>query len=65
MTIRESLERWEKEYLSPYAAYSMDSKGRLKEEEPCDIRPKYRLLLQNLSFQAAQVYTCAFQPMSS
>ena len=42
MTIRESLERWEKEYLSPYAAYSMDSKGRLKEEEPCDIRPVFQ-----------------------
>ena len=39
MTIRESLEQWEKEYLSPYAALSMHSKGRLKEEEPCDIRP--------------------------
>lgn len=42
MTIRESLEQWEKEYLSPYAALSMDSKGRLKEEEPCDIRPVFQ-----------------------
>ncbi|MBQ9990167.1 MAG: deoxyguanosinetriphosphate triphosphohydrolase [Lachnospiraceae bacterium] len=42
MTIRESLEQWEKEYLSPYAALSMHSKGRLKEEEPCDIRPVFQ-----------------------
>lgn len=42
MNIRESLEQWEKEYLSPYAALSMQSKGRLKEEEPCDIRPVFQ-----------------------
>lgn len=42
MTIRENLERYEKEYLSPYAALSMNSKGRLKEEEPCDIRPVFQ-----------------------
>ncbi|MDD7051220.1 MAG: deoxyguanosinetriphosphate triphosphohydrolase [Lachnospiraceae bacterium] len=42
MTIRESLEQWEKEYLSPHAALSMYSKGRLKEEEPCDIRPVFQ-----------------------
>ncbi|MGN1313533.1 MAG: deoxyguanosinetriphosphate triphosphohydrolase [Lachnospiraceae bacterium] len=42
MTIRESLEQWEKEYLSPYAALSMYSAGRLKEEEPCDIRPVFQ-----------------------
>lgn len=42
MNIREKLERYEKEYLSPYAALSMNSKGRLKEEEPCDIRPVFQ-----------------------
>ena len=31
MNIRESLEQWEKEYLSPYAMLSMNSQGRLKE----------------------------------
>ena len=41
MNIRERLEQWEQVYLSPYAALSMDSKGRLKEEEPCDIRPVF------------------------
>ena len=33
MTIRESLEYWEKEYLSPFATLSMNSKGREREEE--------------------------------
>lgn len=42
MTIRENLEMWEKEYLSPYAALSMNSKGRLKPEEQCDIRPVFQ-----------------------
>ena len=42
MTIRESFEQQEKEYLSPYAALSIDSKGRLKTEEPCDIRPVFQ-----------------------
>ena len=31
MTIREDLEKREKEYLSPYASYSMDSKGRKRQ----------------------------------
>ena len=42
MTIREHLEQLEKENLSPYATHSADSKGRLKEEEPCDIRPVFQ-----------------------
>lgn len=42
MTIREQIELWEKEYLSPYAALSMNSKGRERQEEPCDIRPVYQ-----------------------
>ena len=42
MTIREHLEQLEKENLSPYATHSVDSKGRLKEEEPCDIRPVFQ-----------------------
>ena len=42
MTIRESLELREKEYLSPYATLSMNSKGRQKEEEQCDIRPVFQ-----------------------
>ncbi len=42
MTIRENLEQWEKEYLSPYATLSMNSKGRVKPEEQCDIRPVFQ-----------------------
>ncbi len=42
MNIRESLEQWEKEYLSPYAKLSMESKGRSKPEEQCDIRPVFQ-----------------------
>jgi len=42
MTIRENMEQWEREYLSPYAAHSADSKGRLKQEEECDIRPVFQ-----------------------
>ncbi|MDD6806661.1 MAG: deoxyguanosinetriphosphate triphosphohydrolase [Lachnospiraceae bacterium] len=42
MNIRESLEAWEDEYLSPYAMHSKDSKGRLKNEEQCDIRPVFQ-----------------------
>ena len=40
--IRENLEKWESEYLSPYAALSKNSLGRMKDEEPCDIRPVFQ-----------------------
>lgn len=40
--IRENLEQWEKEYLSPYAALSSQSRGRDRYEPPCDIRPIYQ-----------------------
>lgn len=42
MTIREHVEQWEKIYLSPYATLSMNSKGRDREEEQCDIRPVFQ-----------------------
>lgn len=42
MTIREHVEQWEKIYLSPYATLSMNSKGRNREEEQCDIRPVFQ-----------------------
>lgn len=42
MTIRENMEQWEREYLSPYASHSADSKGRVKQEEECDIRPVFQ-----------------------
>ncbi len=42
MTIRERLEENEKEILSPYATLSVNTKGRLREEEQCDIRPVFQ-----------------------
>ncbi len=42
MTIRESLEMRELENLSPYAAHSIHSRGRDREEEECDIRTVYQ-----------------------
>ena len=42
MTIREKTEKWELEFLSPYAAFSRDSRGRDRDEPPCDIRPVYQ-----------------------
>ncbi|SCP96591.1 deoxyguanosinetriphosphate triphosphohydrolase [Anaerobium acetethylicum] len=40
--IREKIENWESEYLSPYASLSQNSKGREIEEPQCDIRPVYQ-----------------------
>ena len=42
MTIRENLEQWESEYLSPYATLSARSRGRDREEEQCDFRPVFQ-----------------------
>lgn len=42
MLIRQNLEQWEREYLSPYAALSVNSKGRLRDEPQCDIRPVFQ-----------------------
>ncbi len=42
MIIREQLEKRELEYLSPYATFSRNSKGRKKEELQCDIRPVFQ-----------------------
>ena len=35
MTIREELEKMERETLSPYATLSVNTKGREREEEQC------------------------------
>ena len=43
MTIRESTEAWEVQWLSPYASLSRNSRGRGKDEPECDIRPVYQM----------------------
>lgn len=42
MNIREVQEAFEKQYLSPYASLSSESKGRDRYERPCDVRPVYQ-----------------------
>lgn len=42
MTVRESIEQWESEYLSPYASLSRKSRGRDREEKLCEVRPAYQ-----------------------
>ena len=42
MTIREQLEIREIEYLSPYATLSKESKGRVREEKECEVRPVFQ-----------------------
>jgi dGTPase len=41
-SIRESLEEIEKKILSPHAQLSRETKGRLHEEEECDLRPAFQ-----------------------
>lgn len=42
MEIREMIEEREREYLSPYAVCSADSKGREHFEEPCQLRTAFQ-----------------------
>lgn len=42
MNIREKNEELEKLYLSPYASFSSETKGREREEYPCDLRTAYQ-----------------------
>lgn len=42
MNMREQQEAYEQQFLSPYAAHSADSKGRDRQETPCDMRTVYQ-----------------------
>lgn len=42
MSIREEMEAMEQETLSPHATLSVNSRGRDREEEECDIRPVFQ-----------------------
>lgn len=42
MNIRETMEQWERDNLSPYASLSSETLGRDREEPQCDIRPAYQ-----------------------
>lgn len=64
ISIRQKQEEREHEFLSPYAAYSDNSKGRDNYEEPCDIRPIYQRdkdrILHSKSFRRLKHKTQVF-----
>ena len=41
-SIREEIEAWEREYLSPHACLSSESRGRVTYETPCPIRTEFQ-----------------------
>lgn len=42
MNIRETIEKWEQETLSPYASLSANTRGRSVKNRSADIRPEYQ-----------------------
>lgn len=64
MNIREQMEALEEATLSPYASLSKHTRGRQREEEPCDIRPAYQRdrdrILHSKSFRRLKHKTQVF-----
>lgn len=64
LNIRQMLEKREHEILSPFAAFSDQSLGRDRQEEPCDIRPTYQRdrdrILHSKSFRRLKHKTQVF-----
>lgn len=64
LNIRELMEQWERENLSPYASLSSRTMGRDRWEEPCDIRPAYQRdrdrILHSKSFRRLKHKTQVF-----
>lgn len=64
MNIREMMEQWERDNLSPYASLSSETLGRDRQEEPCDIRPAYQRdrdrILHSKSFRRLKHKTQVF-----